>query len=214
MDVNGNVKLNILCQVKKSGMSQNNVSVNCSEFDHDLSNNNDQENIYVNPSCDLSIVKSVNQSTADYGESVEWTLVISNYGPDNAENVEISDILPEGLHYVNSTSTKGNYSEGKLTIDNVLVNETITVKIISKIIDTGNFTNIAEVSSDTHDCNLTNNEDNETLTVNPAADLEVVKEVSEEEPEHGDTVTWTITVTNNGPDVAHNVTVYDLLRIL
>ena len=211
LDVNGNVKLNILCQVKKSGMSQNNVSVNCTEFDHDLSNNNDQENIYVNPSCDLSIVKSVNQSTADYGESVEWTLVISNSGPDNAENVEISDSLPEGLQYVNSTSTKGNYSEGKLTLDNVLVNETITVKIISKIIDTGNFTNIANVISDTHDCNLTNNEDNETLTVNPAADLEVFKEVSEEEPEHGDTVTWTITVTNNGPDVAHNVTVYDLL---
>jgi uncharacterized repeat protein (TIGR01451 family) len=54
-------------------------------------------------------------------------------------------------------------------------------------------------------------QDTVTLTVAPFADLEVVKTVDQPEHSGGDTVTWTVKVTNHGPSSAQNVTVDDPL---
>ncbi|WP_295614348.1 DUF11 domain-containing protein [uncultured Methanobrevibacter sp.] len=43
------------------------------------------------------------------------------------------------------------------------------------------------------------------------ADLAIVKVVSDSTPKVGDVITWTITVTNNGPDRAVDVVVHDKL---
>ncbi len=67
------------------------------------------------------------------------------------------------------------------------------------------------MESDTHDPNETNNKDNDTITVNSHADLTIDKTVSPHYPKAGETVTWTITVTNNGPDTAVNAFVRDIL---
>ncbi len=49
------------------------------------------------------------------------------------------------------------------------------------------------------------------IFTNKFADLSVVKTSSVQEPGIGDNVTYTITVTNNGPDDAHNIILNDLL---
>jgi uncharacterized repeat protein (TIGR01451 family) len=50
--------------------------------------------------------------------------------------------------------------------------------------------------------------DSATFTVN-TADLAVVKTVSNPTPNVGDTITFTVTLTNNGPSTAHLVEVTD-----
>ncbi len=201
--------LNIECIVNGTGLFENFVSVNATEHDYDATNNNDTERIHVAPASDLSIIKEVNSSIANFGDVVRWTLTVSNNGPDDATNVRILDLLPEGFGYINSTSDIG--SDGSFSIGRIAVGETLVIEIVTVAESTGEFVNYANVSSDEHDYDLTNNEDYEPIFVNPAADLSVTKSVSDSNPSFDDIITWTIEVINNGPDVAHNVTVIDLL---
>ena len=205
------VTLNIRCIVNGTGLIENLVSVNGTEFDYDETNNNDSERLFVDPASDLAIVKAVNASDVNYHDLVKWILTVTNNGPDIAKNVRVVDFLPGGFTYINSRLTKGNYSDDIFTIDLMEIGETVTIEIITLVEETGNFTNYANVTSDNYDFDLTNNEDNEPIFVNPACDLSVTKSVSDENPNFNDVVTWTIEVINNGPDVAHNVTVRDLL---
>ena len=201
-------RLTIQCQVNRTGLAQNNVTATASEFDYDLSNNHDEEIIYSNPSSDLCIKKEVNASSANYLDIVKWTLTITNNGPDNASNVIVRDVLPEGFIYIGSTI---GYENNTFTIKQVDVGQVIVIELLSKVNITGNFVNVANVTSDNYDYDLTNNEDDESITVNPASDLSVSKSVDESNPEYHDIVIWTIEVRNNGPDTAHNVIIKDLL---
>ena len=202
------VKLIIQCLVNKTGLTQNNVTVNGSDFDYDITNNQDEELIFVNPASDLAIEKTVNASNVNYRDTVKWTLVVTNDGPDDANNVKIVDVLPEGFIYISSTL---EYTNNSFSIDSVNVGDVIEIEILSYVNATGEFVNVANVTSDCYDFNLTNNEDDEPIVVNPACDLSVVKEVSESNPNFDDEIVWTITVRNDGPDAAHNVTVNDAL---
>ena len=164
--------------------------------------------IFVNPASDLAIEKTVNTSNVNYRDTVKWTLVVTNDGPDDANNVKIVDVLPEGFIYISSTL---EYTNNSFSIDSVNVGDVIEIEILSYVNATGEFVNVANVTSDCYDFNLTNNEDDEPIVVNPACDLSVVKEVSESNPNFDDEIVWTITVRNDGPDAAHNVTVNDVL---
>lgn len=205
--------INILCMVNGTGMIENSVSVNATEFDYDRTNNNDSEKIFVSPSSDLAIVKSVNASDVNYNDFIRWTLTISNNGPDNAKNVKVADLLPEGFAYVDSIMTKGNYSNDEFHIGCIEVGETVTIEIITLVEATGNFMNYANVTSDNYDFDLSNNEDEVAIVVNPASDLSVTKSVSDSNPDFHDVVIWTIEVLNHGPDSAHDVTINDLLPV-
>ena len=205
------VTLNIQCIVNGTGLTENFVKVNATEYDYDLSNNNDSESIFVNPAADLTIVKTVDVSVANFKDIVKWTLTISNNGPDNATNVKVCDMLPKGFTYINSTAIKGEYVGGTFVMDNLHVGETAVIDIFTLVETTGESINIANVSSDEYDHDLTNNIDSERIFINPAADLSVKKSVSNSTPYYNDVIIWTIEIVNNGPDVAHNVTLIDSL---
>ena len=211
LKVNEEVKLNIICLVNGTGIIVNDVSVSSKEFDYDLSNNNDSEVIKVSPSSDLAIVKLVNVSKADFNDLVTWRLLISNNGPDDATGVIVTDILPEGFVYVDSVLDKGSYSDGVIKIDKLAVGEKLTLEIICEVKSTGNFVNVANITGNEYDYDLSNNVDDEPIVINPATDLEVVKTVNVSNPNYGEYVTWSIVVRNNGPDVAHDVIASDVL---
>lgn len=204
-------KINIQCIVNKTGLIENIASVNAIEYDYDLANNNDSERIIVDPASDLEISKTVNASVVNFNDLVKWTLTVSNNGPDRATNVKVIDELPDGFSYVNSTLTKGSYSDDVFTIDYIDVGEKVVIEIITLVEKTGDSINFANVTSDCYDVDLTNNEDNESIFVKPAADLSVEKSVSDSNPDFNDIITWTIEIVNNGPDIAHNIVAKDLL---
>lgn len=205
------VELNIICSVNQTGFFENFVSVNATEHDYDPTNNNDSEMIYVSQASDLSIQKTVNASIVNFNDIIKWTVVVTNNGPDDAVNVRVVDFLPEGFTYVDSTMTKGNYNDGVFTVGNLGVKEKVTIEIITLVEATGDFVNVANVKSDNYDPDLTNNEAEKDIFVNPASDLLVIKSVSDSNPQFRDIITWTIEIINNGPDIAHNITLKDLL---
>ena len=165
----------------------------------------------INPVADLAIVKEVSNKTPNLGDTITWTLKVTNNGPNDATGVYVTDSLPAGLIYVDCD---GNYNVNTRvwTIGDLAVGRTAVLNIRT-IVNVSNTTilNVATVDSSTYDPDKTNNKANNTTKANPIADLSVVKLVSDKTAINGDTITWTIIVKNNGPDTAVNAKAYDVL---
>ena len=155
----------------------------------------------ITPQADLEIIKKVSNSTPNYKDEIEWTITVINHGPSGAENVIVNDKLPDGLVYLSDDSFgEYNSTTGVWKIGDLAHNEDAIIVIRTLVnITNATITNVAVVKSDTYDPNETNNEDNDTITVGPYADLAIEKIVSKHGPKMGEIITWTIRVTNNGP---------------
>ncbi|MBQ6351045.1 MAG: DUF11 domain-containing protein [Methanobrevibacter sp.] len=211
LGINREVRLNIFCKVNATGTIKNDVSVKGKEVDRNMSNNYDSESVKVNKSTDLAIDKSIGVSRANYTDEITWKLVIVNNGPDNATGVKVTDVLPDGLIYVDSVLPRGTYSKGVITVGKLAVGEKLTYKLICRVNETGTIVNVASIKGNEYDYDMSNNRDDASILIDPATDLEVIKTVNVSNPRYHDYVTWAITVKNNGPDVAHDVVMSDLL---
>lgn len=59
---------------------------------------------------DLLVAKSVDLEEAEVGDTVEFTLLIQNLGPDAASGVEVIDDLPAGFDYVAHQVSQGAFN--------------------------------------------------------------------------------------------------------
>ncbi|WP_408893430.1 DUF11 domain-containing protein [Methanobrevibacter gottschalkii] len=192
------------CHVGQLGIIVNDVSAIANEFDINLSDNHYNESINVLPVSDLSIEKFVNVSNANYKDLIKWTLIVSNNGFNDATDVVVEDILPDSLEFI---SANGDYEEGIWYVGDLGVGNSKTLDIVTRIIKTGDITNVAAVYCSEDDPDLSNNEAEDTVHVGPAADLSITKTVSKHAYEIGQILTYNINVNNNGPDDAVNVKV-------
>uniref|UniRef100_UPI00388DA08E DUF11 domain-containing protein n=1 Tax=Methanobrevibacter sp. TaxID=66852 RepID=UPI00388DA08E len=178
-------------------------------------NNVGNSSIVIPPEADLevTITNDHENVTTHIGDTVVWTINVTNNGPDDAINTILDDLIPEGLIYVTDDS-QGAYNNetGRWTIGYLPVNGTVTLTIVT-VVNKSNttITRYENVSSDIYDPNMDNNKDDSSVVIPPEADLEIVKVALNETAHHSDYVCWTIVVTNNGPDVAVNVVVNDKL---
>jgi uncharacterized repeat protein (TIGR01451 family) len=182
------------------------------QFDPNTGNNTGDATVTPQQS-DLALSKTVSDATPNVGDTVTFTVTLTNHGPDAATNVQVSDLLPAGLTFVSSTPSQGTYSSGTglWTVGTVAANATPTLQIQATVVGPSAETNTATIShSDQFDPNPGNNQTEATVTPQQA-DLVVGKRVSNPKPNVGDTITFTVTVTNDGPDAATGVQVTDLL---
>jgi len=175
--------------------------------------------------ADLVTVKALaasSSATPEIGDVVTYEITITNNGPDVATNVALSDSLPAGLTATanNGTVTAGLYTSGNWSIASLLNGDTATLTLEGTV-DAGQGGNTitntlaAPASSDADDPSTAGDDLTESVTVETVeADLVTVKALaasSSAAPFVGDIVTYEITVTNNGPDAATNVTLSDTL---
>ena len=212
MEKGDSVSLSIRTIVEISnGTIENIAVVNSSTPDNNTDNNIGNNTTKVNDDADLEIIKLVSNKNPKFGETITWTITVTNKGPSDAKNVRVTDKLPAGLIF---NGANGNYNKDTgLWIVGDLANGKSASLVITTIVNITNTTilNVVNVTSDTPDSNKTNNEANNTTDVGPKADLVIGKEVSKKSVKTGEVITWTITVTNNGPDAAVNTRVTDKL---
>ena len=166
--------------------------------------------------ADLSVIKSDNVDPVTEGQQVTYTVVVTNNGPDAAENVVLNDTLPAGASFVFATINQGTCAIGFPTLQcqlgTINAGGSVTLNITVTPHAGGTITNTVSVTSDTADPDTSNNSDSEDTTVNPLqADVSVTKSDDVDPVTEGEPLTYTIVVTNNGPDAAENVVLNDTL---
>jgi len=171
--------------------------------------------IHPVPAANVSITKTVSDPTPADGTDVTYTLTLSNPGPDAAAGVSVSDALPAGLTCESDTASTGSISACGSTItwtvgalaDGGSATATITVEVNA---NSGTITNTAVETQTTADPSGTQSA-SASITPAPAANVSITKTVSNPAPPDGTDVTYTLEVSNAGPDAAAGVSVSDSL---
>ena len=120
--------------------------------------------------ADLGIAKTVSDTTPQEGDSIVYTLDLSNAGPRNANQIEVTDVLPAGVTYV-SDDGGGTYNNTTgLWTPGLLVNGATTQLNITVTVDSGtagsSITNTATITdSNRIDPNAVNDSSSEVITV-------------------------------------------------
>ena len=168
------------------------------------------------PQADLQVVKTVSNPTPAIGQDVTFTITVTNLGPSIATGVVVYDSLPSGYTVVSTTPSQGTISAGVWTVGDLAAGVGADLVVVATVKATGSYTNTAMVSGNQPDPVPGNNTSTLTPSVTPPvpepqADLQVVKTMSNPRPSVGQEITFTLTVTNNGPSPASGVMVYDTL---
>ena len=145
--------------------------------------------------------KTVNVANPNFGDNVTYTVTVSNDGIGDANNVVIVDRLGEGLTFV-SASDNGVWDPVKRTVTwivDLAKGESRTFYVNATVDAYGNVSNSLVVGNKTASVNVTVPEINPNKTANI------------ENPNFGDNVTYTVTVSNDGMGDANNVVVKDTL---
>src|SRR5665647_2685659 len=204
----------VTAKVNPTGNYVNTASITGNELDSNLVNNNSSTETFPLHVADLSIVKTVDNPNPIVGQSVVFTIVATNNGPNDATGVIVTDILQNGYTYVSSTTTRGTYvpSTGVWTIGTLNNGASETFTITAKVNPTGNYVNTATITGNELDRNLVNNDSSTETFPLDVADLSIVKTVDNPNPIVGQSVVFTIVATNNGPNDATGVIVTDILQ--
>jgi len=163
---------------------------------------------------DIAVLKVVDNTAPNVGDTVTFTITAHNNGPDDATGVEITDALPAGLTYLSSLPSQGSYDDttGVWTVGDLPAagaGSTATLSIAARVDQAGSLTNTATLTaSNEPDSNGSNNSSGVSLNGNPLADLVVVK-TGPATVNPGGTITYMVTVQNQGPSDAANVVVAD-----
>lgn len=159
------------------------------------------------PSADLAITMTDAPDPVLTGGRLTYSITVSNTGPDAAAAVSVTDALPAGVSFVSATPSQGSCSQaaGSVTCSLGAVGNagSATVALVVDVnAATGvTITNTVNVSSTTADPDATDNAATaSTLVSERRADLSVSVTVNPAEPSLDDTVTYTVTVANLGPD--------------
>src|SRR5262249_35870330 len=153
------------------------------------------------------LTKAVSDATPNVGDTITFTVTLNNRGPDTATNVTVNNLRPAGLSLLAATPSQGSYAGGVWTVGAGRPGAPQTRTLTATVDSPSPQTNTATVShSDQFDPDAGNNTASATETPQQA-DLALAKTVSNPTPNVGDIVTFTIIVSNSGPDAATNVMV-------
>ena len=206
------VLITIIAKAAKSNTTLiNNIKVNGTGFDSNISNNNDSETIKITPLVDLAITKVVDNANPLFDSIITYTITVVNNGPDKSFNVTVGDLLPDGVKFISSNG-QYNPDTGVWFVGDLDANESVTLKIVVQVIKVGNITNNVNVTGTGHDTNLTNNNDSVSVSVPESVLLNITKVANSTIIVAGENVGYTVTVTNYGPSVATNVVLKDIFN--
>jgi LPXTG-site transpeptidase (sortase) family protein len=171
--------------------------------------------------AELVVSKTDGLTTITPGQTLTYTLTITNLGTITATHVVITDVLPTYLTYITDTlnithsvPSTGNYvwtlnnglgpNEGKVFKLRTTVSSALASAVTS-------LTNTFKAATTSPEANVSNNSVSDTDTSTGTPNISITKSVSPSEARTGQNFSFTIKVSNSGTAPVTNVTVNDSL---
>jgi large repetitive protein len=201
------VTITVTATINADGVFGNTASVTSDTSDPDPSDNTDTDTDSTLPGANLSVVKSLTTAGPySLGQTVTFDIVVANAGPSTATNIQVSD-TPTNLTL---TGVSGACAALPCTIASLASGASTTITVTATIVADGPFGNTATVSSEVSDPDPSDNTDTDTGSTTPSADLSLVKTLTTAGPYSvGQSVSFSIVVSNAGPSTANGVQVAD-----
>jgi uncharacterized repeat protein (TIGR01451 family) len=165
----------------------------------------------VNQITDLGVAIAASTNQVLLGSDVAYTITVTNLGT-NAATVFLTNVLGAGLSFVSNTAAITPYQQiGQAQFYNLGVlggQSNLTVGFVANATAVGLQTSTAYIGSSLIDPNTNNNVAVAPVTVgSPVADVAaaISSSAGVNPVVLGSNIVYTLTVTNNGPDLAINV---------
>ena len=194
----------------------NRVRVDATQPDLNPDDNEDGATVRVKPKADIVVEKTAAAPTLVAGGIAQFLVVVRNDGPSTATDVMLDDLVPAGLQPLAFEPSQGSCDGthcalGDLAdggVAQILVFVQTTPEQVGQA-----FTNVARAAATEFDPDLSNNQDDATITLTSApvvdANVVVTKTADKRIVRVGDVVTFTVTAENQGPGTASNVVLSD-----
>ncbi|PYQ02602.1 MAG: hypothetical protein DMF82_15615 [Acidobacteria bacterium] len=175
--------------------------------------------------ADLQVAKTDGQATVFAGSPVTYTITVTNNGPNPVTGASVVDSFPAAVTSVSWTcsasagsSCGGASGSGNINrLVNLLSGGTVTFMAVANTnpAATGMLVNTATatVPGGMVDPTAANNSATDTDTLVAGADLSITKTDGRTTASPGDVITYTIAVSNAGPNAANGATVTDTVPV-
>jgi uncharacterized repeat protein (TIGR01451 family) len=164
---------------------------------------------------DASVTLAAAPNPATQYQALTYTATVTNSGSDSASGVSLSDSLPTGVDFVSAAASQG-FCNGTAVIScslgDLASGTSATVQITVTPTVSGTLNNTVNVASNELDVNPVNNSANSSVSVlTPAitTDVAVAMTASHGTARRYENVTYTVNISNIGPNNASNVTLTD-----
>ncbi|MES2467644.1 MAG: hypothetical protein V4675_10120 [Verrucomicrobiota bacterium] len=203
-----------------AGSYQTSAGVSSGTTDFEAANNTSTASVRVNApsplSADLNLSASVLPSTVVLGGTQMITFTTANAGPDQAAALVLETQLPENVTFLTSSPTALSSDDGlvRITLPDLANGANTVATITVRPTQAGSGLAYAQVFGAQNEASFANNETSillSAIALPPAVSDLTVTQTAPASARIGLPATWTVTVTNNGPDDAVNVTLLDRL---
>jgi uncharacterized protein len=207
-----NAVITVTATINAPGAFDNSADATAAEIDPNIANNTDNTGNggTAGASADVSISKTLDTAVPfSVGQSVTYTIVVTNGGPSAATNINVTD-TPTNLTITNVSGACTSFAP--CTIASLASGASTNITVTATINSAGAFDNSATATATENDFDTADNTDNTGNggTAAASADVSLTKTLDTAPPYTiGQAVTYTITVTNAGPSTATNITVTD-----
>jgi len=199
------------------------ASISSSTADGTPGNNSATATTTVNTQADLSVTNADSPDPVSAGGNITYTINVANNGPSDAASVTLSDTVPANTTFVSfsapagwtpSTPAVGGTGTVTATKASLASAGTAPFTLVVKVSNSANgstvITDTATISATTTDPTPGNNSATATTNVNGQADVSVTNSGTPTPNVFaGNNITYSITVSNAGPDPALNVQLTD-----
>ncbi len=169
--------------------------------------------------ADLAVFLSERTNTIQVNQAFSYTVVVTNMGPGDASAVTLEDVLPSSLAFQSASMPQGSYQVAGQTVTfnlGAVSNQTSATVVLTAVpVAVGTAQNVVSVTANENDPVLSNNIASISTTVLQNAalhtDLALGTIISPNPGILGYNLSYSVSVTNLGPDSASGVTLTDAI---
>jgi len=106
------------------------------------------------PAADLGLSKSVAltvdaDSSGGFspGDTVTFTLTLTNFGPDQANGIQVNDPMPGGFNLTGNSPSQGTYVSPTWNVGSLVAFASATLDLTATINPSGPYTNLAQIAA-------------------------------------------------------------------